>query len=139
MSSANNREIARRFASQYGLMTRDQLRGVGVSAAYIRSRVATGEWQLFSAKVVRLAAVPSSPEHDLTGLLLAVGPDSVATHRSAAWIWRMSGAPSRPEVSAGRRGFRKGAPGIVHRPRQWPARVVMHRGFPCTDPPAYHR
>lgn len=129
-----SREVAQRFAAQRGALSRAQLYAIGVSPAQIRSRLASGEWETAGPGVFRLTATPNGPALDLMALLLSAGDEALASHRSAAWVWRMLGPPDRPEVSVGRSGSRRSHRGIAHHRRQWPLRAVLHDGFFCTDP-----
>ena len=127
-------ELARRFRDQYGVVSRAQLSALGISAGTIKRRLATGEWELLGPRVVRLGGSSPTPEQHLLGLCLAAGPTAVASHLSAAWLWRLSDVPERHAVTVARglSGRVRGAD--VHRPRVYPAEVVTYRHIPCTGP-----
>lgn len=128
------RELARRFRDQYGFVSRAQLYALGIGSAATLYRVATGEWELLSRKVVRLAGSTPAPEQALLALCLAAGPGSVAPHRSAAWLWRLSDPPEQHEITVPRNCSARALGAQVHRPRSFSAHIVTLRQIPCTEP-----
>ncbi len=134
MSRIATRELARRFRDQYGVVSRSQLQALGVSRNMVQHRLGTGEWEKLSPKTVRLAGSARTPEQDLFALCLAAGPTAVASHQSAAWLWRFTGLPERHAVTVTRSSSRRPEVGDVHRPSDFPAHIVTLRNIPCTDP-----
>src|ERR1700722_4047205 len=135
MKPIEARELRARFRDQHGLVTRRESRGLGVTAAQERHRLATGEWELAAPGVIRLAGAPRTPEQALMAACLAAGPSGVASHQSAAWLWGLlDRAPDRPAVttSRGANGQLRGMD--VHRPVDYPAHMVTVRRIPCTNP-----
>lgn len=128
------RELAKRFRDQYGIVSRSQLYALGASRALVRRRLATGEWEAMNGRVVRLASAAPAPEQQLLGLCLAAGPGAVASHLSAAWLWHLCELPERHAITVARTMSSRTMGGDVHRPRQYPSRVVVQRGIPCTTP-----
>jgi very-short-patch-repair endonuclease len=67
---------------------------------------------------------------------LAAGDSAVASHRSAAWLWKLVDRPAHPaEVTVPISGIRA-LPGVrVHRSRDLdPDRTIVRIGIPTTDP-----
>lgn len=116
------------------MVTRRELRMLGVSARAERDRVEAGEWELAAPGVIRLAGGPRSPEQDLMVGCLAGGALTVASHQSAAWLWDMAPVPSRHAITVPRERRIVLAGFDVHRPLSTPTHVTQRRGIPCTDP-----
>ncbi|MDQ2725846.1 MAG: type IV toxin-antitoxin system AbiEi family antitoxin, partial [Actinomycetota bacterium] len=135
MSSLSHRDVYHRAASQFGLISRAQALEKGMTAGQIARASTSGAWVTVHPGVYRLAGSPVSPESDLLAACLA-GGGAVASHQSAAWLWRLlSRPPDRPTVSVGRSArFRR--PGIViHRLRDLDVQLCSTwRGIPCTNP-----
>jgi very-short-patch-repair endonuclease len=128
------RLLARRFAAQYGVASRQELRSHGITARVEQQRVARGEWERPTRRVVRVAASPRSPEQDLMIAVLEVGPTAVASHTSAAWLWGMARPPDRHEVTVGRHAGTRPGPFVVHRLGGEPPQVSLVRRIPATNP-----
>jgi hypothetical protein len=56
MKQVEVRELRARFRAQHGLITRDQARGLGITAKQERLLVERGEWERLGSRVLRLAA-----------------------------------------------------------------------------------
>jgi very-short-patch-repair endonuclease len=128
------RELGRRFRDQFGVISRAQLYAIGVSNHVLKHRLATGEWEKLGPKTFRLASSGQSPEQHLISALLTAGPAAVASHQSAAWLWRMIDAPGRHAITVPRVVSSRPAGCDVHRPIEFPVQVVTVRNIPCTAP-----
>ncbi|GEM_PF-486996 len=121
---------------QLGLITRTQALHAGVSSSTIDRRLSRGELERVAPHVYRLrAGAPESPEQKLLAACLSFGRGAVASHRSAAWLWRLDGfrdAPP-PEVSVPH-GCRLQVPGVTpHQRRQLaPEGYCKRAGVPVT-------
>ena len=134
MRSLDVRQVSARFRRQYGVAGRKELRGLGVSARQEQSKVSRGEWERPTPRVVRLAGSPRSPEQDLTIALLEMGPTAIASHQSAAWLWRLLPPPARHAVTVGLgTGWRPGS-FDVHRLTGEPPTPAMRGNIPATNP-----
>src|SRR5580765_1515029 len=92
--------LARLFRDQHGLVRRRQVLRLGFTPRQIQNRLATGEWQQVHPGVYRLAAARATFEQSLLAACYATGPRSVATHASAAWLWRLlARPPDHPTVT----------------------------------------
>ena len=134
MTKLDIRQVNTRFRRQYGVAARSELRALGVTARMERDRVARGEWERPTARVVRLSGSPRSPVQDLMIALLEAGPAAVASHESAAWLWGLLPAPARPAVTMGEKATLRRGPFTLHRLKGGPPAVVTRRGFPVTNP-----
>jgi len=128
------RELGRRFRDQFGVINRSQLYAIGVSNHVLRNRLTTGEWEQLSPNTFRLASSSPCPEQHLIAALLAVGPAAVASHQSAAWLWRMTDPPGRHAIIVPRVVSTRPTGCDVHRPTEFPAQIVTVRNIPCTAP-----
>jgi very-short-patch-repair endonuclease len=134
MRKLDARQVSTRFRRQHGVAARSELRGLGVTAGMEAVRVARGEWERPTARVVRLAGSPRSPEQGLMIALLEAGPAAVASHESAAWLWGLLPAPARHAVTMSHVASARKGPFTLHRLRGGPPTVVTRRGFPVTNP-----
>jgi very-short-patch-repair endonuclease len=119
--------VARR---QYGLFTVVQAMDAGLSRRQVEAGVRLARWDRVHRGVYRMGGTPVSHEQRLLAAVLAVGPDAVASHGGAAWVWRLVDDP-RVEVAAPRRSH---VPGVTTHVRPAGLRAVVRRGIPCTDP-----
>lgn len=128
------REVARLFREQHGVASRRQLRQAGVSDAFERARVRTGEWDRPSPKVVRLAGSPLTPQQRLMIALIEGGPTAVASHQSAAWLWGLGEVPKTHHVTVAASARAGSGADRVHRLRGQPPEPVVRAGFQVTNP-----
>lgn len=128
--------LNRLFRDQHGLVLRDQLLRVGFTGRQIQHRLSTGDWLQVHPRVYRSSVSPVTAEQRLFAACLAVGPPSVASHASAAWLWGLvERPPERPilSVPAGAHPRLRGVE--FHRLADLdPGRVSYRRRIPCTDP-----
>jgi very-short-patch-repair endonuclease len=119
--------VARR---QYALFTVVQAMEVGLSRRQVEAGERLGRWERLYRGVYRMGGAPVGDEQRLLAAVLAVGLDAVASHRAAAWVWRLVD-DLRIEVTAPRRSR---VPGVTTHVRPTGCRAVVRRGIPCTDP-----
>jgi hypothetical protein len=125
-----------RFRAQHGVLSRSQAHSDGVTDRQIRHFIDTDEWERVLRNVFRHAAMPRSVEQRILAACLAAGPQAVASHESAAWLWKLlDRAPDMATVTLpasanctvrGINVYRSSDLDLL--------RVRMHRGIPCTDP-----
>src|SRR5688500_15514580 len=93
--------IAAVAAVQYGTFARRQVREVNRKA--LQRRPTSGVIMPMSANVFRLAGAPKTDEQRIMAATLDVPGGAVASHFTAAWLWRFPGFPLRGvEVTARR-------------------------------------
>jgi very-short-patch-repair endonuclease len=121
---------------QHGVVSRNQLRGVGLSEARIDHAVATGRLHPVFRGAFGVGHHPIGPHGRLLAAVLACGEGTVVSHGSAAWLlglWER-----RPQlidviapVEAGRKlaGVRRRHPPPPSTRERW-----SEHGIPCTSP-----
>ena len=125
-------EIGRIAARQHGLITQAQAESVGVTRGGIRHRVAAGRWYDVGGGVYRLAGVPVTWKQRALAACLAAGPGAVASHRSAAVVWGISGfRPGRIEITVPPGAGNRNPLARVHRSA---VTGVRREGIPVTRP-----
>src|SRR5437868_1813988 len=92
------RPIAEVFARQEGLATLAQLRGIGVTRAMWRSRVARGEWERVSRAVVASSAVPWTWHRRVRAAWLDAGDSSAVSHSTACRLHHFDGCDREDEI-----------------------------------------
>ncbi len=132
-----NRELGSLFRDQHGLVLRDQVLRRGFSNRQIQYRLASGEWQQVYPGVYRSSISPATFEQRLLAACFAVGPRSVASHTSAAWLWGLlTRPPEQPTLTVPGADHPSPRHGVaIHRLTDLnPGRISYRRGIPCTDP-----
>jgi very-short-patch-repair endonuclease len=137
ISPASLREVHQLASRQYGLVSHHQLLeiiGRGAIARWLRS----GWLEPVHPGVYRMAGSPPSPEQGILAAVLGAGDGALASHRAAAWLWRLLpdrlGAPE-PEITVPNPRRPRLAGVIVHRSLDLHAeRAAWHRGIPLTNP-----
>ena len=127
--------LARKAASQHGLLTRQQLRDEGISRARLDRLLADGLLTTESRSVVGVAGAPQSWERSLMAAVLRAGGLTVGSHRSAIRLWGLRSVDDELEIALpSHRGVR--ISGVVtHRSVDLRAedRTVLD-GVPVTTP-----
>lgn len=128
------RELA---ASQYGVVSRHQLRDIGIGRQQIRNLLGPhGRWVELTDEVLRLAGTAPSTAQQVAAAVFDAGPGAVLSHLSAANWWGLSGCPALP-VHVTRTSSTTRQPNLAaaHRVRRLPDRwVTCHRGLPVVRP-----
>lgn len=113
-------------------MSHAQLLGCGLSATEIRDRVRRGVLHRVHRGVFIVGHLALAPFALEAAALLACGPESMLSHRSAGWLWRLLAAYDGPiEVTVPRERRPRRAGIVVHRPEAPPDRW-MRDGLPVT-------
>jgi very-short-patch-repair endonuclease len=128
--------IAERAPKSLGLFTNEQLDVLGVSRQQRRTLIRKGVLIPIGGGVVRHAAHPTSWEQRILAAVLAAGDGAVASHLSAAALWRLDGVArtgATTEVTVARTRCPRGVPGTVHRSLDLsPADVEPRQRIPRT-------
>jgi hypothetical protein len=126
-------EIATVAARQHGVVSRGQLRGLGLGQSAIDHRLARGSLHGIHRGVFAVGHGALAREGHWLAAVLAAGPNAVLSHRSAAALWGIRDARrARVEVTVGRVCRR---PGIqAHRIVLAPDEVTVERAIPVTTP-----
>lgn len=113
MDAELERRLARRAASQSGLITRRELLKIGFTEHQIRNRVNSGWLVVLHRNVYLAAGAPLTDAVRLQAAAMVTG--GVASHRSAAHLLGLVDVrPSRPELTIGPTANNRG-PFIMHR------------------------
>lgn len=123
--------VAAWFADHYGIMSRPEALGLGLTSAQIRARVRAGGWEVDHRGVYHLAGSPRDGLSALRGAVLLGGPGAAASHGSAAWLWGLTSAPVEPTVTVPHNRMARVEGVHVVRSRR-PLQVVLRRRLPCT-------
>ncbi len=91
--------IAPLAARQHGVVTRDQLLELGLSADSIDRRLRKNALVLLHRAVYAMAGVPDSFERRLIAAVFAAGGRAVASHRAAAFLHGIGELAPRVEIS----------------------------------------
>jgi very-short-patch-repair endonuclease len=123
-------------ADQHGLVTLAQARSCGLTRHGLHWRLSSRRFEEVHPAVYRIAGAPDTHPAALRAAALAVAPDGVVSHRSAAWLWGLLPDEGEAvEVSVPRpRGPRlEGV--VVHRSRDLvPTHTTLRDGIPVTNP-----
>lgn len=129
--------LAEVAASQHGVVTKDQLRRLGLSDGAIAERVASGRLHRCHPGVFAVGHPGVSRDGRRMAVVLACGPGAALSHTTAAVVWGLRGGGVThwhvvaPGMSGGRRGPR-GA--TVHRTLDLaPQDVATVAGVPVTS------
>ena len=96
----NDEGIARIAEAQHGLVTRAQARALGLSPRAIRHQLDRDRWAQVRPGVYLIRGVPRSWPQAVLAVVLAAGEFALASHRTAARLWRLPVAPGdRIEVT----------------------------------------
>jgi very-short-patch-repair endonuclease len=119
--------------AQYGVVTRGQLLGLGITSAGIRHRLLTGRLHEVHRGVYAVGRRELGRQGELMAAVLACGDGAYLSHRSGAEIWRIRRrATGAIEVTVpGAAALRR--PGIAAHRCRHPRRRVLHR-IPVGDP-----
>ena len=114
-------------------MTRAQARRAGMSDKVVRTRVERGLWVPAQRGVFRIAGAPVTWHQRLLAVTLAT--KGVASHRSAARLWRLDLAETkRVSVTVDTSGYRSLPGAILHHTRALrPVDRAVRDGLPCTS------
>lgn len=117
---------------QHGVISRAQLLVSGLSASAIDRMVGSGRLTLLHRGVYAAAGRRPDWFSNLMAATLAAGEGSVASHRSAAALWRLREcSPGPVEVTTTKRIQRDGV--VVHRGTVRPHQMATVSGIPVTS------
>jgi hypothetical protein len=131
-----DRAIAELATRQHGVVSRAQLRDLGVADSAIGYRVARGRLHRVHQGVFAVGHRLLTARGRWSAAVLACGPGAVLSHASAAALWELRpSAAAYVDVTIRRTG-RLTRPGIrIHRPRTSPpGERTVHDGIAVTTP-----
>ncbi len=129
---ANELELQRLAARQYGLASRQQILDLGFTARQIDRRVTSQNWRRIAPRVFDVAPAAPHPRRPLMAAVLESG--GAAAYRSAANLHLLlDHPPARPEIIVPYGNHPRGLSGRVHRSRTVePSDIEVIEGIPCT-------
>jgi predicted transcriptional regulator of viral defense system len=100
-------------AAQHGHITSEQCRSCGLSSSAVRRLVTRRAWERVAPGVYRIVGAPPTWHGRALAAVLAAGPESLASHRTAAHLWGLEGfgPPGRIEVTVRRHSRPRRRPG----------------------------
>jgi hypothetical protein len=120
---------------QSGNFSRRQLLSVGLGSNAIKARLRNGSWALRYHGVYCQAPARQDPQALIAAAVLAGGPDAVASHASAAYLWGFLPHYEHPPEISLPTGDRRPRHILTHRCPSLPPRdVTRQRGVPTTTP-----
>ncbi|HVF74701.1 MAG TPA: DUF559 domain-containing protein [Acidimicrobiales bacterium] len=130
------RELAEQ---QHGVVSRAQCRLNGLDRDRLRPEIDATRFVSLSPRVLRLVGAPRTARTHVMAAVLDAGGDAVASHRTAAALWRLPGfsLASQPEVSRLHGGDNETGPTLafLHHPRLLPDHhCTVVEGIPVTTP-----
>ncbi len=127
-----DRRIAALASAQGGVVSREQLRELGIARGAIGKRLRGGRLHPIHRGVYAVGHRVVSREGRWRAAVLAAGPGAVLSHASAAAAWDLRGAGARIHVSVGPGGRAKRAGLVLHRRRLTAADVTTLHGLLVT-------
>jgi very-short-patch-repair endonuclease/predicted transcriptional regulator of viral defense system len=129
-----DRATAMLAAGQHGVVSLDQLRGLGIGKEAARLRCAAGRMHRVHAGVYAVGHPVLTQKGRWMAAVLACWPEAVLSHRSAAALWGLRSASGAAiDVTAARRRGRSPAGIAAHRDSHLaPRDRTVVDGIPCT-------
>jgi hypothetical protein len=135
--SHDPREVAIRAVAgrQSGNISRAQLLGAGLSEGAIDARLRTGALVRRYPSVYALPPARQDPQALIAAAVLAGGPDAVASHSSAGYLWGFLTRYDPPPEITLTQGDRRPRHILTHRcPSLQPRDIAHQRSVPTTSP-----
>jgi hypothetical protein len=129
--------VAALAADQHGVVSRAQLRGIGMSDSAITGAVARGQLHTVRRGAFAVGHPLLGAHGSWMAAVLALGAGTRLSHGSAADLWGIRrSATARIEVTVPGTGGRRRRAGLtIHRARDLrTGEVDVHRGIPVTSP-----
>jgi very-short-patch-repair endonuclease len=134
-SRDDDRLVAQVARRQYGLVSLDQLAGVGIGRTAISIRLHTGRLHQVHAGVYSVGHKLLTRQGRWMAAVLATGPDAVLSHWSAAALW-MIRPNSRSPVDVTTPHKSRTWDGIKRHHKALPSdELTVHEGIPVTSVP----
>jgi predicted transcriptional regulator of viral defense system len=128
-------EVGRLAVAQNGVVTREQLDGLGLNDQAIAKRVERGRLHRIHGRVYSLTPRVMTERGRFMAAVLACGPGAVLSHRSAAYLWGLVDSWDEPiDVTAPNRRGRSPKGVAAHRDGSLqPIDKATLHGVPCTS------
>lgn len=133
---ARDLPIKRLAEHQHGVVSNDQARALGVASHALLLLGGGSQWERVNPRVLRVVGARRSTRQLLMAAVLDAGVGAVASHETAAALWRLPGSTfARIHVTRGGRRSSRDLPlAILHRPTALlPHHITTVDGIPCTS------
>lgn len=121
--------------NQAGYFTTGQAHQAGFSWERLSAYTAAGRFIRIHRGIYRLVQFPGSSHEDLFVAWLRAGPNSVISHESALYLYKLSDVlPGEVHVIMPRTGSRRRAGIRLHTNQLLPSEVTRREGLPVTTP-----
>ena len=129
------RALATLATQQHGVVGRFQLIGLGFGDEAIKLRLRAGRLHHLHREAFAVGHTRLSRWGHWSAAVLAYGEDALLSHRTAASLWGLTGAPRLVDVTAplGRQGVRRRAGICLHRCQLHPEDRYERNGIPVTS------
>lgn len=84
-------DIVKLASEQHGVVSATQARSAGLTLRQIQLRRESAQWTQVRPGVYRVGGAPDTWRAQLLACCLAVGPDALVSHTSAARLWKLPG------------------------------------------------
>ncbi|HEX2102571.1 MAG TPA: type IV toxin-antitoxin system AbiEi family antitoxin domain-containing protein [Solirubrobacteraceae bacterium] len=133
-SGSSDRAIAHLAASQYGVVSRGQLRERGLTDSAISDRCARGRLHRVHWGVYAVGHPILTRRGQWMGAVLAGGSQAALSHAAAAALWELRPSAVVIDITVPGSGARR-RPGLrIHRARDLTGQTTTHDGIPVTTP-----
>jgi very-short-patch-repair endonuclease len=136
LGPVSDRAVGSLAGAQHGVVARDQLRALGLTASAIDGRVAHGRLHVVHRGVYAVGHAVLGPRGRWMAAVLAGGPGTFLSYAAAGALWELrASAATTIDITVPRsgRGSRDGL--RIHRPRTLPSNeTTTHHGIPVTTP-----
>ena len=123
-------------ATQYGIVTRDQLTKLGYTGHMVDQALLTGRLQAWHRNVFAVGHGGLSPHGLCMAAVLFRGDGALVSYQSAVWLWGLEKRLEVPvNVSVRRRGHAQDAIGLHHCPALRDEDSTMTERLPVTSVP----
>jgi len=131
-----DRHVLDLAARQHGLVSRPQLRDLGLTSMEATRLARSDAWEPAGGRVLRRAGLPVTPAQRLLAPVLDQGGDAALAYLGAGSWWGLQGCSERPvDIVTTSTSSRATALARVHRVRSLPPRwAVVLRGVPIVRP-----
>ena len=89
MTSRSDDALGLLATRQHGIFALEHVDALDFSDGARKARTSSGRWILVYDGVYRMGGAPKTWRGDLLAACLAAGPSALASHRSAAALWRL--------------------------------------------------
>src|SRR5680860_976377 len=112
----SERDLEQRAAQQHGVFSIAQARDAGLSENQIYHHLRTTSWVRVRTGVFRGAGTPETWRGMLLAECLALGAESLVSHRAAGRLWKLAGLTEQPiELTVASNRFGSTRTALVHR------------------------